>query len=67
MFGRDEDRRRNAVKLALLAVMAGLLGACQGITPVTSAPASTGPQELDPKAPGVLSGDDGAIILYEKK
>ena len=67
MFGRDHGMRRNAAKLALLAVMAGLLGACEGITPVTSAPASNGPQEMDPKAPGVLSGDDGQIILFEKK
>jgi hypothetical protein len=67
MFGQDHDRRRYAVKFALLAVMAGLLGACDGITPVTSAPAANGPQEMDPKAPGVLSGDDGQIILFEKK
>jgi hypothetical protein len=43
------------------------LGACQGITPVKSAPAAYGPQEMDPSQPGLLSGDDGAIILYEKK
>lgn len=67
MFGRDHDLRRDAAKLALLAVMAGLLGACQGITPVKSAPAASGPQEMDPNAPGVLSGDDGQIILFEKK
>ena len=66
MFGR-EDMRRNAVKYALLAVTAGLLGACQGIPPVKSAPASVGAQEMDPNGHGVLSGDDGAIILYEKK
>jgi hypothetical protein len=67
MFGQDHGMRRHAVKFALLAVMAGVLGACQGITPVKSAPAAYGPQEMDPKAPGVLSGDDGAIVLFEKK
>ncbi len=66
MFGRV-DMRRDAVKYALLAVTAGLLGACQGITPVKSAPAASGPQEMDPNTPGVLSGDDGQIILFEKK
>ncbi len=66
MFGRD-DMRRHAAKYALLAVMAGLLGACEGITPVKSAPAAYGPQEMDPNAHGVLSGDDGQIILFEKK
>jgi hypothetical protein len=67
MFGRDHDMRRHAVKFALLAVMAGLLGACEGITPVKRAPAALGPQEMDPNAAGVLSGDDGQIILFEKK
>ena len=67
MFGRDHGMRRDAAKYALLAVMAGLLGACQGITPVKSAPAAYGPQEMDPNAPGVLSGDGGQIILFEKK
>ena len=67
MFGQDRDGRRRAAKLALLAVMAGLLGACQGITPVKSNPAALGPQEMDPNAPGVLSGDDGSITLFERK
>jgi hypothetical protein len=58
---------RRAVRLAALAGLVAVLGACQGITPVTSAPAANGPQEMDPKAPGVLSGDDGQIILFEKK
>jgi hypothetical protein len=58
---------RRAVRLAVLAGVLAVLGACQGITPVTSNPAATGPQEMDPNAPGVLSGDDGAITLYEKK
>ena len=67
MFERDHYLRRNAAKLALLTVMAGLLGACQGITPVKSAPAASGPQEMDPNTPGLLSGDDGQIILFERK
>ena len=67
MFGRDENGRHIAAKLALVAVMAGLLGACEGITPVKSAPASMGPQEMDPSNPGIVSGDDGSITLYERK
>jgi len=58
---------RRAVRLAALAGLVAVLGACQGITPVKSAPAASGPQEMDPNAPGVLSGDDGQIILFEKK
>jgi hypothetical protein len=58
---------RRAVRLAVLVGLLGVLGACEGITPVTHAPAATGPQEMDPNAPGVLSGDDGSITLYEKK
>jgi len=53
------------VKLAVIAGLAGLLGACEGVTPMKSYPV---PQaEIDPSKPGVLTGDDGAIILYEKK
>jgi hypothetical protein len=58
---------RRAVRLATLAGLLAVLGACQGITPVKSAPAAAGPQEMDPNQRGLLSGDDGAIILYEKK
>jgi hypothetical protein len=58
---------RRAVRLAALAGLVAVLGACEGITPVKSAPAASGPQEMDPNAPGVLSGDDGQIILFEKK
>jgi hypothetical protein len=67
MFGRDENKRRSAAKLALLVVVMGALAACQGITPVKSAPAANGPQEMDPNQRGLLSGDDGAIILYDRK
>ena len=58
---------RRAVRLAVLAGFLAVLGACQGITPMKSAPAAGGPQEMDPNAPGVLSGDQGNIVLFEKK
>ncbi|MEI9987862.1 MAG: hypothetical protein WDN69_34955 [Aliidongia sp.] len=58
---------RRAAKLVVLAGLVGLLGACAGIKPVTSAPASTGPQEMDPNQGGVLSGDQGSITLFERK
>lgn len=51
------------------AVLVGLgvaLGACSGIKPMTSYPVPG--SEMDPaNRPGLISGDDGAIILYEKK
>jgi hypothetical protein len=58
---------RRAVRLAVLAGLVAVLSACQGITPMKSAPAAGGPQEMDPNAPGVLSGDQGSIVLFEKK
>jgi len=57
---------RRAVKLAVLGGMIGLLGACAGVTPMTHYPTAGG-QEMDLSQPGVLSGDDGSITLYERK
>ncbi len=57
---------RRAVRLAVLAAMTGLLGACAGVTPMTHYP-TPGGQEMDPTQPGVLSGDQGSITLYERK
>ena len=67
MAVQQHSVRRRAVRLAVLAGVVAMLGACQGITPVKSAPAAYGPQEMDPNAPGVLSGDQGSIVLFEKK
>jgi len=55
----------SALRFALLAAVAGLLAACAGITPMTNYPVPN--SELDPSKPGLLSGDDGVITLYEKK
>jgi hypothetical protein len=56
-------------KILAAAVLVGLsmtLGACGGIKPMTSYPVPG--SEMDPtNRPGLISGDDGAIILYEKK
>jgi|GEM_PF-6596736 hypothetical protein len=54
-----------AAKLAVIAGLVGFLGACEGIKPMNSIPIPD--SELDPSKPGIFSGDDGAIILYEKK
>jgi hypothetical protein len=56
---------RRAVRLAVLTILVGLLGACNGVTPMKNYP--TPGAELDPDKPGLLSGDDGAITLYERK
>ena len=52
-------------RLARLAAIAGLLAGCSGVTPMKSYPMPG--SELDPDKPGLLSGDDGAITLYERK
>jgi hypothetical protein len=65
MLGQGNRAGRRAVRLAVLAGLAGLLGACAGVTPMTSYPVPG--SELDTSKPGVLSGDDGSITLYERK
>ncbi len=67
MAVQQRSVQRRAVRLAVLAGFVAVLGACQGITPMKNAPAASGPQEMDPNAPGVLSGDQGSIVLFEKK
>ena len=67
MAVQQHSVRRRAARLAVLAGLVAVLGACQGITPMKSAPAAGGAQEMDPNAPGVLSGDQGNIVLFEKK
>jgi hypothetical protein len=57
--------REGSGRLALLAAVAGLLAACGGVTPMKSYPVPG--SELDPSKPGLLSGEDGAITLYERK
>jgi len=67
MAVQQDSVGRRAARLAVLAGLVAMLGACEGITPMKTAPAATGPQEMDPNAPGVLSGDEGSIVLFEKK
>jgi len=57
--------RRRAVRLAVLAGLVASLGACSGITPMKSLPDPEG--ELSHVKPGVFSGDQGSITLYERK
>jgi hypothetical protein len=57
--------RKGSGRLVLLAAIAGLLAACGGVTPMTSYPVPG--SEMDPSKPGLLSGQDGAIILYDRK
>lgn len=57
--------RKGCGRLALLAAAAGLLAACAGVTPMKSYPVPG--SEIDPSKPGLLSGDDGAIVLFERK
>jgi hypothetical protein len=52
-------------RLALLAAIAGMLAACSGVTPMKNYPVPE--SELDPSKPGLFSGDDGSIILYDRK
>jgi hypothetical protein len=66
MLEHEYKMGRRAVRLAVLAGMTGLLSACAGVTPMTHYP-TTGGQEMDLSQPGVLSGDDGSITLYERK
>ena len=66
MLAQERSVGRRAVKLVVLAGLIGLLGACEGITPMKTL-SNTGPQEMDPNQPGVLSGDQGSITLFERK
>jgi hypothetical protein len=65
MTNRETRAKRRSLQLAVLVTLAAALGACQGITPMKSYPVPG--SEMDPNHPGILSGDDGAFILYEKK
>jgi len=65
MYDHDCRTGQRAMRLAVLAMLAGLLGACAGITPMKSYPLPAA--EMDPNKPGLLSGDDGAMTLYERK
>lgn len=65
MLGQVHGVRRRAVRLAAVTTVAGLLAACAGVTPMKNYPVPGA--EMDPAKPGVFSGDDGSITLYEKK
>ena len=56
---------RRAARLAVLAVLTGILGACDGVTPMKTYPMPAA--EMDPSKPGLLSGDEGSMTLYERK
>ena len=53
------------LRLALVVGLAALLGACHGITPMQRYPVPG--SEMDPNQPGLLSGDDGAFVIWQKK
>lgn len=57
-----------AVRLAMLAAVVGILGACDGIDiKPTTTPLTVPTQEMRDNQPGLLSGPDGDFVIYEKK
>jgi hypothetical protein len=57
-----------AVRLAMLAAVVGVLGACDGIDiKPTTTPLTVPTQEMRDDQPGLLSGPDGDFVIYERK